>query len=179
MVELKLSELEVGKSFTYKYGPVIQEQITNYANASGDLNPIHTNEEIANKANKGIIAHGLLSFGIVVRFMSDLAGEGKIIKIDAQMRGKVRLGDDWIITATVKSINGNKVEFEIVEQSKTKIKIEKDGQIVKKFEAEERGWISQKDIKRGLLKTEQVPEGTLHYRLRTAIPSTAILELKK
>lgn len=49
--------------------------------------------------------------------------------------------------------------------------------MVKEFEAEARGWITEKDVAKGLIKYEEVEEGTLHYRLRTAIPGTATLRM--
>ena len=172
---VQLSELEVGKTLSYKYGPVTREGIIKYANASGDRNNIHTDDNFAVKMKlKGVIAHGLYSFGMVTRCLGEI---GEMVKVSGQMRGMVRPGDDWIITLTVKSINGDLVTFEFVEQSKTKIRIEKDGEIVKAFEAHEREWITEKDIKKDLIKTEEVAEGTLYYRLRTAIPGSAVVRV--
>jgi hypothetical protein len=48
---------------------------------------------------------------------------------------------------------------------------------VKQFEAGERGYISEKDISRGLVKTKEVAEGILTYRERVATPGTALIEL--
>ncbi|MHA1338489.1 MAG: MaoC family dehydratase [Promethearchaeota archaeon] len=176
---VKLSEIEVGKEFYFEYGPINRETIKNYGLASGDKNPIHMNDDFATNVGKlnGVIAHGMLSFGIMIRFLSDLVGDGKIIKVGGEMRGMVRPGDTYHIKYIVKEINGNQVKFDIIEESKTKIRIEKDGQIIKKFEAEERGWISEKDIKRNLIHKEETPEGTLVYRQRLAIPGWAIVEL--
>jgi acyl dehydratase len=178
---VKLSELKVGKQLTYVYGPVTREGIIKYANASGDKNNIHTDDDFAVKMKlKGVIAHGLYSFGMVTRCLGEIAGnEGVILKVGGQMRGMVRPGDDWIINLTVKAIHDDLVDFEFVEQSKTPIKIvNAAGDIVKKFEAEERGWIDEKDIAKNLIKTEEVADGTLYFRLRTAIPGTATLRLK-
>ncbi|TFG19396.1 MAG: hypothetical protein EU530_06355 [Promethearchaeota archaeon] len=173
---VKLSELEVGKTLGYVYGPVSREGIKKYASASGDNNGIHINDDFAVQMRlKGVIAHGLYSFGMVARALGEI---GDLVKISGQMRGMVRPGDDWIITLTVKSIVGDLVEFETLEQSKTPIRIEKDGKIVKTFEAHDREWITEKDIAQDLIKTEEVAEGTLFYRLRTAIPGTATLRLK-
>ncbi len=60
----------------------------------------------------------------------------------------------------------------------TKVDIKaKDGKVVKQFEAGERGYISEKDIKRGLVKTKDVPEGELTYRERVATPVRVIIDL--
>jgi acyl dehydratase len=173
---VKLSELEVGKTLTYVYGPVTREGITKYAYASGDMNNIHIDDDFAVQMRlKGVIAHGLYSFGMITRCLGEV---GQVVRVSGQMRGMVRPGDDWIISLTVKSIEGDLVEFDIVEQSKTKIRIEKDGKNIKTFEAFDREWITEKDIAKDLIKTEEVPEGTLYYRLRTAIPGSAIVRIK-
>ena len=172
---VNLSELKVGVTLHYQFGPVTRESIRKYADASGDHNAIHIDDEFAVKFRlKGVIAHGLYSFGMVARCLGEI---GEVVKVEGQMRGMVRPGDDWIITLTVKSIEGDLVEFEYTEESKTKIRIEKDGEIVKTFEAHEREWITEKDIKKDLIKTEEVAEGILFYRLRTAIPGTAIVRM--
>ena len=176
---VKLSELEVGKVLKYEYGPVTREGITKYAFASGDRNNIHIDDDFAVQMRlKGVIAHGLYSFSMVARCLEDITGEdGQIVKFGGQMRGMVRPGDMWLVTLTVKAINGDLVEFEYVEESKTPIRIEKDGQIVKTFEAHDREWITEKDIAKNLIKSEEVEEGILFYRLRTAIPGTATLRM--
>lgn len=172
----ELADFEVGKKFNAEYGPVTRDMIQEYGNASGDKNPIHMDEDFATNVGKlnGVIAHGMLSYGVMINWLDEMIGpKGKIMKISGEMRGMVRPGDMYQFSAEVKSIDGNTVEFELVETSKTKIKIEKDGATVEEFEAAERGWISEKDKKRGYLKTEEVPEGTLHYRERLSIPATA------
>lgn len=175
----KLSEIEVGQEFTKVVSNITREQITKYGNASGDRNPIHMNEEFAveRAGLKGVIAHGLLFMGFMGVLLTDVAGEGKIIKWGGQMRGQVRPGDDVITTAKATEIDGNRVKFEITQMSKTPIKIEKDGEVIKAFEAEEKGWIDQKDIDEDLIKTEETDEGTLSFRLRLSFPGYAELEL--
>ena len=43
------------------FGPITQEMLKSYAEASGDFNPIHLDEEVAKKAGlPGVIAHGML-----------------------------------------------------------------------------------------------------------------------
>ncbi|MBD3352685.1 MAG: hypothetical protein GF364_14455, partial [Candidatus Lokiarchaeota archaeon] len=145
---VKLSEIKEGQEFNYEYGPVTRDMITEYGNASGDKNPIHMDENFAVKYGKlgGVIAHGMLSLGIAIKFLSDLVGDGEIINVDSQMRGMVRPGDMYILNYKIEKIDGDKVSIDITEKSKTPIKIEKDGEIVKKFEAEEKGGIKQKDI---------------------------------
>ncbi|MCP4763995.1 MAG: hypothetical protein GY870_19640 [archaeon] len=175
---VKLSEVSVGKEFIFEIGPEKKEWYVEYAKTSGDKNPIHRDHDYAVKVGlKGVISHGLLSLAIMSRFISDLAEDGKVIEISGEMRGSVRAADMLINKIIVESIDGNQVSLKFEQFSITKVKIEKDGVIVKKFEAEEAGWVSEKDIERGFIKTEETPEGTLTYRERLATPGTAIIEL--
>jgi acyl dehydratase len=180
---VKLSDVEVGQVLKYVYGPVERENIRKYASISGDRNNIHIDDDYAEKMGlHGVIAHGCYSFAMIGECLTDIAGEkGDVINIYGQMRGMVRPGDDWIITLTVISIDSDTgiVKFNYVQESKTSIKIEKDGEIFKEFEANQRGWISEKDIAQGLIKTEETADGTLFYRLRSAIPGRAIVRLEK
>lgn len=177
-----VSDFKVGDKISSEFDGITREMIIQYAKASGDNNPIHTRDEIAEKMGlKGVIAHGLLSFGFIVKLLDELVKDtGKIIKTFGDMRGQVRPGDTLITELTVKSIKGNVVNFEIIQKTITKIKIEKDGKIVKTFEAEEKGWVSEKDINRNFLKSNSIDEkGILTYRERPCIYGNASIQLNK
>ena len=70
--------------------PVVVEHLTRtdlvrYAGASGDLNPIHHDEEFAKMAgNPTVFGHGMLTAGFVARCLTDFVG------IDGLRRYKVR-----------------------------------------------------------------------------------------
>lgn len=178
---VKLSEVEVGKEFKYQYGPVERENLKKYAKISGDYNNIHIDDAYADEMGlKGVIAHGCYSLAMVGQCLLDFVGDGgEVINIYGEMRGMVRPGDDWLISLTIDSIEDDIVKLTYVEKSKTLIKIEKDGQIIKSFEADQREWITEKDIAKGFLKTEETAEGILHFRLREAIPGRAKVRLEK
>ena len=177
-----LSDFKVGDTFSSEFDGLTRELIVQYANSSGDTNPIHTRDEIADKMGlKGVIAHGLLSFGFIVKLLDELVKDtGKIVKTFGEMRGQVRPGDKLITELTVKSIEGNIVNFDILQKTITKIKIEKDGDLVETFEAEEKGWVSEKDINRNFLKSKNVDETRiLTYRERPCIYGNASIQLNK
>jgi acyl dehydratase len=166
--------MEVGQTFSRIDGQVTRDGIKAYANAGGDRNNIHLDDEWAAKMGlKGVIAHGMLFFAYMAHLLSDLAGEGKVIRVGGEMRGSVRPGD-WVITnATVTKVEGNVVEFDIIQNSKLPLKIERDGQIVKTFEGLEREWVKEGEE----LKTEETDEGTLTYREALAIKGSGVIEL--
>ena len=71
-----------------------QIQLTRYAGASGDFNPIHQDEEFARAAGMGgVFAHGMLSMGWVGQVLTDWAGPGTVRKLGVRFTGLVRLKD--------------------------------------------------------------------------------------
>jgi acyl dehydratase len=59
-------------------GPIRQIQLTRYAGASGDFNPIHQDPEFAQAAGMGsVFAHGMLSMGFVAQSVTDWLGAGR------------------------------------------------------------------------------------------------------
>jgi acyl dehydratase len=68
-----------------------EEQIAAYAEASGDHNPIHLDDEFARSVGlPGVIAHGMLQMGLLAR----VAGEpGRLRRLSCRFAGMVRPGD--------------------------------------------------------------------------------------
>ena len=60
--------------------PVTREQLVQYAQASGDLNPLHTDDEFAKSIGMdGVIAHGMLIMGFLGQYVQELAGTEAIV----------------------------------------------------------------------------------------------------
>jgi acyl dehydratase len=75
-------------------GPIRQIQLTRYAGASGDFNPIHQDDEFAREAGMGgVFAHGMLSMGFVGQVVTDWAGAGAVRKLGVRFAALVRLKD--------------------------------------------------------------------------------------
>jgi acyl dehydratase len=75
-------------------GPIQQIQLTRYAGASGDFNPIHQDDEFARAAGMGgVFAHGMLSMGFVGQLVTDWAGAGQVRKLGVRFATIVRLKD--------------------------------------------------------------------------------------
>lgn len=93
---VSFNEIEEGYEIPpYVKGPIKREQLVEYAEASGDGNPIHTNEQFAVMAGlKGVIAHGLLDMAYMIQALVNWLGkDGELKYIDVQFRGMVRPGD--------------------------------------------------------------------------------------
>jgi acyl dehydratase len=75
-------------------GPIEQIQLTRYAGASGDFNPIHQDDEFAKAAGMGgVFAHGMLSMGFVGQVVTDWAGPAAVRKLGVRFAAIVRLKD--------------------------------------------------------------------------------------
>ena len=95
-------DVQVGDEIPPLVKPPIQRiQLTRYAGASGDFNPIHVDEEFARAAGMGgVFAHGMLSMGFVAQALTDWAGAGRVRKVGVRFAAIVRPGD--VITCTGK-----------------------------------------------------------------------------
>jgi acyl dehydratase len=74
---------------------VSKTQLVMYAGASGDFNPIHTDEAFAQQAGLGgVIAHGMLTMAFVGQLLTDTIGtDGDLLKFGVRFTGMVRPGD--------------------------------------------------------------------------------------
>ncbi len=77
--------------------PIVQEQLNRYADASGDHNPIHLDEEAAHRVGlDGVIAHGMLSMAFLGQFVSqhiaDIPG-AYVEQLKVRFANMVHLGD--------------------------------------------------------------------------------------
>jgi len=90
-----VEDVQVGDEITpLVKGPIQQIQLTRYAGASGDFNPIHQDHEFAKAAGMNdVFAHGMLSMGFVAQAVTDWAGAGSVRKIGVRFAGLVRLKD--------------------------------------------------------------------------------------
>jgi len=83
-------------------GPLQQIQLTRYAGASLDFNPIHQDDEFARAAGMGgVFAHGMLSMGWVGQALTDWAGAGSVRKLGVRFAALVRLKDTVTCTGRV------------------------------------------------------------------------------
>jgi acyl dehydratase len=84
---------------------VTVEQIRQYAEASGDRNPIHLDEGFARSAGlPGVIAHGMLTMAFANQMVTDWLGDRSLLKrLQGRFAGMVQPGDDVTVSGTVAS----------------------------------------------------------------------------
>ena len=79
-----------------------REQIAAYAEAGGDHNPIHLDDDFARSVGlPGVIAHGLLQMGILGTVAAEAAGgPGHLKRLSVRFAGMVLPGDTVTFSAT-------------------------------------------------------------------------------
>ena len=95
-------------------------QIVQYAGASGDYNPLHSDEIYVTKVAgfPTVFAHGMLTMGLTGRLLTDWVGDGRLLSYGARFEKQVWPGDTLTATATVDSIEdgdeGKVASFSVV-----------------------------------------------------------------
>jgi acyl dehydratase len=94
-VSVRFEELSVGQELPIFARIVTAEDVEAYARASGDLNPLHRDEEVARAAGfPGIVAHGMLTMGTLASALVGWLGDpAALIRLKAQFRSPVFLGE--------------------------------------------------------------------------------------
>ena len=80
--------------------------IVQYAGASGDYNPLHSDELFAKEVAgyPGVFAHGMLTMGMTGRIVTDWAGDGRVLRYGVRFVRQVWPGDTLVATATVTDV---------------------------------------------------------------------------
>jgi acyl dehydratase len=72
--------LTVGDVVTTRQVPLKRDSLVRYAGASGDFNPIHYRDDIAQGAGlPGVLAHGMLTMGLAVSPVVEWLGDAGIV----------------------------------------------------------------------------------------------------
>ena len=113
---LSASKLKVGDIHTAQLVEDLKRtQIVQYAGASGDYNPLHTDEIFTTKVAgyPSVFAHGMLTMGMTGKMVTDYVGDARLTKYGVRFTSQVWPGDTLDATATVKEIKDGLVELDL------------------------------------------------------------------
>jgi 3-hydroxybutyryl-CoA dehydratase len=111
MTSVYLDELKPGMSASIQR-TVTEKDVQLFGEATGDMNPVHFDEEYARKTIfRGRVAHGALSIGFISALLgTTLPGDGSIfVSASIVFKLPVRIGDTVVTTATVREVIGREV----------------------------------------------------------------------
>lgn len=104
---MKISDFKIGMSFSYER-EVLDVDVLDYAKVSGDKNPVHIDDDYAEKSIFGRrIAHGMLTASFISKvFGMDFPGPGCIyLSQTLKFKKPVFIGDTVTIIVEVQSVN--------------------------------------------------------------------------
>jgi acyl dehydratase len=121
---LNASELNVGDTYSEcLVEDLSRTQIVQYAGASGDYNPLHSDEKFTREmaGYPTVFSHGMLTMGMTGRMLTNYVGDGRLTKFGVRFTNQVWPGDTLNSTATVEAVAEGivKLKVETVNQDGT------------------------------------------------------------
>jgi acyl dehydratase len=103
MARIYYEDVEVGTVIPPLVKQPTTRQLVRWAGASGDLNEVHYDKDLAlSWGLPGVIVHGLLKYQFLVQMLTDWIGvDGDIRKVSCQYRGMDYPGDTLTCSGTV------------------------------------------------------------------------------
>jgi len=111
-----VAEGEELKPWQYR---VTREDLVAYANASGDQNPIHQNEEFAKQVGlPDVISHGMFTMAKIGQYLTDWAGDpAAVVRFKTRFTQMVIVpkdaGNTVTVTGKVTKKEGNRVSLDL------------------------------------------------------------------
>ena len=113
---LKANELSVGDSHVERLVEDLKRtQIVMYAGASGDYNPVHTDEVFTTEVAgyPSVFAHGMLTMGMTGKMLTNYVGDGRLTEYGVRFTNQVFPGDTLDATATVTAVADGIVDLDV------------------------------------------------------------------
>lgn len=104
---LQASKLKVGDTHTERVvDNLTRTQIVQYAGASGDYNPLHTDEvyTVQVAGYPSVFAHGMLTMGLTGKMLTNYVGDGRLAKYGVRFTNQVWPGDTLDAKAQVSAL---------------------------------------------------------------------------
>ena len=113
---LSATNLKAGDTYTEcLVEDLSRTQIVMYAGASGDYNPVHTDEKCTKEiaGYPSVFAHGMLTMGMTGRMLTNYVGDGRLTKYGVRFTSQVWPGDTLNSTATVVDVTDGIVNLSV------------------------------------------------------------------
>ncbi|MFT7688835.1 MAG: acyl dehydratase [Candidatus Azotimanducaceae bacterium] len=115
---LKIDSTKVGDSYSEEVcRNLSRTQIVQYAGASGDYNPLHSDEIFTTQiaGYPSVFAHGMLSMGMTGKMLTNYVGDGRLRSYGVRFTAQVFPGATLTATALITDIKneGDEVIAEI------------------------------------------------------------------
>ena len=104
---LRFEEIAIGDELPVCERTVVREDVKAYADAGGDQNPLHQDDEVAKRAGfDGIIAHGMFTMGHLAQCVVDwLEDPSPITRLRVTFRSPVFMGETISAGGRVKRVD--------------------------------------------------------------------------
>jgi acyl dehydratase len=105
---LRAADLAAGQLFeTVVVQDLKRTQIVQYAGASGDYNPLHTDEVYTTTiaGYPSVFAHGMLTMGMTGQAVAELVGTENLLQFGVRFTAQVWPGDTLTVRCTVAQVS--------------------------------------------------------------------------
>lgn len=98
-----------GDTFETRTYAVTREDLVRYAVASGDHNPIHQDQSVAESVGlPGVIAHGMLTMALAARAVAEWTDGAEVVELGCKFTNPVVVpstgGTDVVVAGSVKKV---------------------------------------------------------------------------
>ena len=114
-----MTTLEIGAIVAERSVHLTRESLVRYAGASGDFNPIHYRDDVAERVGlPGVLAHGMLTMGIAVETIVEWLGDsGRILEYGVRFTRPVvvdaEAGAELRVVAKVGAVDDEAVRIDL------------------------------------------------------------------
>ena len=114
-----MNKIEVGAELAPQSFLINRKLLVEYADASGDQNPIHQDEAFAKSVGlPDVIAHGMLTMALAGKYLSDISGSQSVLEFSAKFIKPVVIPADTdvalVISGKVTEINNEIAKIELL-----------------------------------------------------------------
>jgi acyl dehydratase len=109
---------------TRDFGPLTRQMFVRYAGASGDLNPMHYDDQLAQSAGyPSVFAQGMFCAALLAGFATDWLGAGSVRRFGVRFREQVWPGDvltcSGVVAAVAAEADAERVSVELTATRQT------------------------------------------------------------